>query len=72
MQNLCLGLIEQLSAITKRTDALKSRNFAEALIIKQFAQPVSYTMKARATVTIGGKVVLKNAKAAYELNYLNK
>ncbi len=62
-------------SIAGREDELESRGAVEAALIRQYAQPVRYTMDAKVTVTVteaGKEPVVSTEKASYEVSHLNK
>jgi hypothetical protein len=61
--------------IIGRQDELKSRNAFEAALIKQYAQPVAYTMSSKLQVTFkkgDAEPVEAVVDGQYELNHLNR
>lgn len=64
------------SAIVGREDVLQERSAFEAALIKQYAQPVNYTMDAQVHVAVqegeDGEPVMSSQECAYEVSHLNK
>jgi len=61
--------------IIGRVDELKSRGAFEAALIKQYAQPVNYTMSAKVQVVVQegeAEAVESVSDAAYEISHLNR
>jgi hypothetical protein len=63
------------SEIRGRDDVLASMGMLKRALVRQFAQPVNYTMTARVKVSIkegDAEPVVSDEKAVYELSYMNK
>ena len=63
------------SEIIGREDELASMSKFEAALVGQYAQPVSYTMKSKVSVSVQegeGEPVVSTEDAAYSVSYLNK
>jgi hypothetical protein len=61
--------------IVGREDGLEKRNAIEATLVRQYAQPVDYTIDGSVSVTItepGKEPVISTQKASYGVSHLNK